>query len=30
MTPAELTRFAQSEIERWTPLIKRMMKEQAR
>jgi tripartite-type tricarboxylate transporter receptor subunit TctC len=30
MTPSELTRFAQSEIDRWTPLIKRMMKEQAR
>jgi tripartite-type tricarboxylate transporter receptor subunit TctC len=25
MTPAELTAFAQSEIDRWTPLIEKMM-----
>jgi tripartite-type tricarboxylate transporter receptor subunit TctC len=27
MTPAEVTQFAQSEIERWAPLIKRVMAE---
>lgn len=27
MTPSEVTQFAQSEIERWTPLIKRMTEE---
>jgi tripartite-type tricarboxylate transporter receptor subunit TctC len=25
MTPAELTRFAQGEIDRWVPLVKRIM-----
>ena len=25
MTAAEVTRFSQSEIDRWTPLIKKMM-----
>jgi tripartite-type tricarboxylate transporter receptor subunit TctC len=30
LTPAEMTRFAQSEIERWTPLIKRMMRDPSR
>ena len=25
MTPAELTRFMQSEIDRWTPMIRAML-----
>jgi tripartite-type tricarboxylate transporter receptor subunit TctC len=25
MTPAEVTQFSQSEIDRWAPLIKRIM-----
>jgi tripartite-type tricarboxylate transporter receptor subunit TctC len=29
MTPAEITRFSQSEIDRWAPLIKRIMETKA-
>ena len=30
MTPAEVTKFSQAEIDRWTPLIKRMIDEKQR
>jgi hypothetical protein len=29
MTPAEVTQFSQSEIDRWSPLIKRVMASKA-